>query len=92
MKKEIQKKGFMGSYKTKTFRRGFEEFRNTILMKYASGQSKIVCALGSHNDMLAEQIDFKELYLVDIEFGECKHSNNEGFNRTFRSTNSYRCS
>lgn len=73
----IQKKGFMDSYKTKTFRRVFEEFRNTILLKYADGLDKVICSLGSHNDMLAEQINFKELHLVDLEFGECKYKYNK---------------
>lgn len=73
----IQKKGFMDSYKTKTFRRIFEEFRNTILLKYADGLDKVVCSIGSHNDMLAQQINFKELHLVDLKFGECKYKYNK---------------
>jgi len=74
--KVIQKNGFMSSYSTNTFRRIFEEFRNTILLKYCNDPNNVVCSLGAHNDMLADEIKFKELYLIDLEFGKCKYKSN----------------
>ncbi|KKM87750.1 hypothetical protein LCGC14_1265790 [marine sediment metagenome] len=77
MKKKISyNKGYMGSYSTKTNQRIFEEFINTILLKYCSDSNKIICSLGSYDDVLVDQIKFKELYLVDIKFGTCHHKSN----------------
>ena len=77
MKKKISyNTGYKGSYSTKTNQRIFEEFINTVLLKYCNDSSKIVCSLGCYDDVLVDQIKFKELYLVDMKFGLCYHRSN----------------
>jgi len=75
-KKIMHEKGYMDSYSSKTFQRIAVEFLNTILLKYCNDPNKTVCSLGCYDDVLAEQIKFKELYLVDMEFGKCFHKSN----------------
>ena len=75
IKKITNNIGYMNTYSTKTFQRTFKEFLNTILLKYCNDSSKI-CSLGCYDDILADQIKFKELYLVDIKFGTCRHKSN----------------
>ena len=77
MKKKIMhEKGYMNSYSSKTFQRIAEEFLNTILLKYCNDSSKTICSLGCYDDVLVDQIKFKELYLVDMKFGRCFHRSN----------------
>ena len=75
-KKIIHDIGYMNTYVTKTFQRTFTEFLNTILLKYCNNPNKIICSLGCYDDILVEQIKFKELYLVDMKFGKCYHKSN----------------
>lgn len=93
MKKKIMNKtGYMNTYISKTFQRTFKEFIDTILLKYCNS-NKIVCSLGCYDDILADQINFKELYLVDIKFGECYHKSNANihyFEDTIKNVLSYK--
>lgn len=76
MTKNINNIGYMNTYTTKTFQRTFEEFTNTILLKHCNNPNKIICSLGCYDDILVNQIKFKELYLVDMKFGICHHKSN----------------
>lgn len=77
----VETKGYMWSYSTKSFQRINAEFINTILKRYCS-KNKTVCSLGAYNDVLIDQIEYDRIFLVDKEFGDLKYKENGYFVKT----------
>jgi len=57
--------------KTKTEKRRYEETFKTI-KKYTTKEDQVL-VLGSHDDYIVNEVNFKQIYLVDLKFGERKY-------------------
>jgi len=61
--------------KSNTEKRRYEETFK-IIRKYTTSESKVL-VLGSHGDWIVDEIDFNEIYLVDLKFGQLHYKDEE---------------